>query len=359
MSKSSFKFHTKHSDNFPNRPTEIDNEVFLYFEKFRNFNINFKTNINSTGFFKKKVHRKVNTNSGNSPNYTEDNHNFINSNLEENSKKIFTYEQKGLDDNYFNDIENKRKAKFGLLMMMNNFSGGKFCTEIKDHFDKKKKKKEEIRVITKKDNIKKTYERQNCLESFDNNKEIPKLNNTSDKLSKMYSEIDFMHIKNKQTYNNYKLPLNISKLPKIIEENEYLYSKKKFREDLNEDQLANLYYTVEEIEKLNKNFINGKRQIKLKKEEIRNQLTNNKNESSVPPISNNNNFIQKYNNMNKNSSYIDNHDMNDNKINKNILISKISLARNLKSNNIKIHDYINIIDINSKNKNKADYNHQS
>ena len=74
-----------------NKPTEVEPDIFRYFEYYQNLNIN-KT-ITGGGNHKKKNMRKFNN---------------IEDNIENNDdrKKInFTNDQKGLDDNYFNDID--------------------------------------------------------------------------------------------------------------------------------------------------------------------------------------------------------------------------------------------------------------
>ena len=250
-----------------NKPTEVEPDIFRYFEYYQNLNIN-KT-ITGGGNHKKKNMRKFNN---------------IEDNIENNDdrKKInFTNDQKGLDDNYFNDIENKRKAKLGLLMIMNKFSGGVFCNDVKNYFYKIKKSKEEIQKKEANINneIKKTFERQKCVESFDNKDLTKGFDKFSENKSKINNELDSNNIlnKNKQQFN-LKLH-NKNKLPKIIEENNDFYTKKKFKEDLNEDQLANLYYSIEEIEKQNNNFVSGRRNKKIKQEVIKNNIK--QNESST------------------------------------------------------------------------------
>ena len=252
-----------------NKPTEIDNEIFRFFEHYQNPNPQTKSNTITSSFFKKKGIRKIINqtphlitssyqNNQNPGSFGEENPLMLESEI--NKRVAFTNFQKGLDDNYFNDIENKRKAKLGLLLMMNKYSGGDYCKEIKIYFDNIKKPQEEkdVKETNEKDEVKKTFERQKCIESFDN-KDVTKFNidrGLSDKLSKINSEMEFMQSKNKQNFNNFKL-LNKIKLPKIVEENNDYYMKKKFTEDLNEQQLTEFYYTSEQVERINNNVISN------------------------------------------------------------------------------------------------------
>lgn len=294
-----------------NQPTQVDTEIFRIFESYQNFNSNRNSLIG--GFHKKNKFKKNNNNNLNSNLLITSSTNFFSSNSggngftgnmpsiedngensDKNKKFNITNEQKGLDDNYINDLENKRKAKLGLLMIMHKYSGGHFCKEVKAYFDQiQKSQQEKIKKETHKEEdimVKKTFERQKCLESFDN-KDLPRLHTDkqqlSDRLSKNNSEYDFKQNKNKQHFNNIK-PQYKNKLPKIVEENNDFNFRKKFKEDLNEDQLANLYYSVEEIEKQNNNFISGRKTKKIKIEEIKNMLNNMK--SDFNGINNNNNI---------------------------------------------------------------------
>jgi hypothetical protein len=302
---------------FTNKPTEIDNEIFRYFEYYQNLNPQTKTNTITSSFFKKKALRKPNNQTPHMITSLTPSNPIIGSFGDEtpmvpeseiNKKIPFTNFQKGLDDNYFNDMENKRKAKLGLLLMMNKYSGGDYCKEIKCYFDNKKKLQEEknAKELNGFDNeIKKTFERQKCVESFDN-KDVTKFNTGggfSDKLSKINSEMEFMQSKNKQNFNNFKL-FNKIKLPKIVEESNDYYIKKKFTEDLNEQQLADFYYPSEQVERTNNNVISGRKTKIIKKEEIRNLLINTRNESSIAAPGNINNFYLNAtnNNFNNNAS---------------------------------------------------------
>ncbi len=212
----SLRLNKYNKEEILNKPTEVDNEIFKYFEHYESSNVSKNPNSN---FFKKKGIRKFNlinlTNSSNQ--ITDDNK--INQD-EPHSKKInFTYDQKGLDDNYFNDLENKRKAKLGLLMIMNKYSGGEFCKEVKTYFDKARKIEEEKnknKEENKKENeVKKTFARQKCIELFDdkdcnkntnlNNSNNNNPENYSNKLYKVNLDLEFMQNKTKQNFPNIKL----------------------------------------------------------------------------------------------------------------------------------------------------------
>jgi len=339
-------------ETIQNKPTEIDNDIFRYFEYFQNFNNNSKSNtINSTNFWKKKVpQRKSNNMNSNligslGPNINP-NQNFyrdenININYENNLSKIhkFVHESKSIENKFWIEFDKKRKAKLALLMFMNKFSGGEYCKEVKIYFDNKKKFAEEKYNkdhMSKEEEIKKNFERQRCIESFDK-KDITKFNTEklSDKLSKINSEIEFMQ--NNQNINHFKF-LNKSKLPKIIEENNDFYIKKKFINDLNEDQLANLYYAPEDIDKMNNIFISGKRHKKIKKEEIRNLLINTKMENSMAAMPGN---FNKYFKDNINSQCNDDNNFNNHINNLNIL-NHHNHYNNIKNNHNNTKNFKNI-----------------
>lgn len=347
-----------------NKPTEIDNEIFRFFEYYQNLNPNqqTKTNTITSSFFKKKAMRKANNQTPHlitsiTPNnqtpgaYSDENHLIPESEI--NKRIAFTNFQKGLDDNYFNDMENKRKAKLGLLLMMNKYSGGEYCKEIKNYFDNMKKSHEEknVKEICEMDEIKRTFERQKCIESFDN-KDVTKFNTDrgfSDKLSKINSEMEFMQSKNKQNFNNLKL-LNKIKLPKIVEENNDYYIKKKFTEDLNEDQLANFYYTSEQVERINNNVISGRKTKFMKKEEIKNLLINNRFESGIgaPLMIHNVNS----NNNNSNNVFLNNTNATGNNNASSNLNSIMKSPQLFKMNSINLSNKMSFKNFNSKSSKK-------
>lgn len=239
--------HIKHiskEENFinsPNGPTIVSDEIFQILETYENLNLkNMKQNLIASGWNSKyKLKKNINLNpslliteTGNVSHAKETNNSTKygtgllkadNQDSNERNKKIYiTNEQKGLDDNYLNDYQNKRKAKLELLLLMHKFSGGKFCKVIKNHFLKPEKTREDHikgdMSHNKEDEvIKKNYARQKCLESFDT-KDLPRTyDKLSDVNSKNNAEFEYGQSKNKLFLSNMK-PQYRNKLPKISEE---------------------------------------------------------------------------------------------------------------------------------------------
>lgn len=194
-----------------NKPTEANNEILQYFQQFENKNLAKLLSTKTSNFpsyslklftSKKKAaaeKKSKNTYSSSLKNNNNNNNNKINSSESEtknnnnnnmkninktnnnpetsskNYKAYFTKEKKGLDDNYLNDYENKRKAKLALLMIMNKYSGGNYCKEINNYFENTKKAAEQKQLETMRlessknanSEINKNFFRQKCLESFD------------------------------------------------------------------------------------------------------------------------------------------------------------------------------------------------
>jgi len=310
---SKISFHKK-VEKPENHPTEVNNEIFRFFELYQTKSIsNLKSNSFPSNYLKKINQRKINATQSHLPgiNINSPNQNFhqedhsINMDGELNKKNKYTKENnnKILEDSYLKELEKKRKAKLALLMIMNKYSGGEYCKDIKTHFDNIKNLKQEKskKELLKEEEARKTFERQHCFNSFDNHDEKKFANEKfSDRITQMSSETpEFMQNKNKQNFMNLKL-LNKNKLPKIVEENnDFVITKKNFADDLNEEQLAD-YYSQEEIDRLNNNFVSGKRNKKLKKETLRNLLINNRFDNSIVAVGQN--YEDYINNNYKNNS---------------------------------------------------------
>jgi hypothetical protein len=291
-------------------PTEVNPEILKQFEIYQTL-VNQKNNPISNQYSKKNKGKKtnnligvknitINNNNINDNNCNNDNNILINNYIietkEENEDKYKkTNKNYGLDDNYLNDYQNKRKAKLALLKLMFDFSGGKFCKEINDYFDKNKSKNNSRDLKVSNYQGEKSYKnfiRQKCIDSFDSVKDNKTSEIYSEGLSKA-SDIEFMKKRNKQNLNNlnflnknkksknkYKdlyliLDINLnSNLQKIEEERNQYINKKKYTEDLNENELIN-FFSKCEIDRQNVNyFISFKKNKKIKMEGLKKDNVN-------------------------------------------------------------------------------------
>lgn len=265
-------------ENKDDKPTEVNDKIIKQFEKYQNINKNQNTNQ------KKNKTKKLGNNNQYQINYQEG---------DNDSKNIQNKSDIGLDDDYLHDLANKKKAKLALLKLMSEFSGGKFCKEINDFYDKNHKNRNtmDFKVPSAVEVSNKNYLRQKCVDNIENKDFTKNSDKMSDRFSKA-SDMDFFKNKNKQLntlklFNKNSLSKN---LQKIDEEKNEIIMKKKYTEDLSEKELINFYH-IDEIEKQNNNnFVPNKKSKKMRKEEIMNFI-NNKNDRDDNLNVNSNNLV--------------------------------------------------------------------